>query len=97
MVRPSGRSRHIIGSERINGRTGMMSAQAEAWQIMNLGLGMTYGKGLRPGQFFTELTFAIDEIGDVFAKWNTDGELVHNLLLPELHHRPDFICREAHF
>ena len=57
----------------------MMSVQAEAWQIMNLGLDMTYGKGLRPASFFTELTNFIDEIGDVFAKWNTDGELVHNL------------------
>lgn len=34
-------------SEYTNGRIGMMSTQAEAWQIMNLGLGMTYGKGLR--------------------------------------------------
>lgn len=40
---------------------GMMSAQSEAWQIMNLCLGMTY-----------------DEIGDEFAKWNADGELVRN-------------------
>ncbi len=38
---------------------GMMSAIAEAWQIMNLCLGMTY-----------------DEIGDVLAKWNSEGELV---------------------
>lgn len=43
---------------------GMMSAQAEAWQIMNLGLGMTY-----------------DEIGDVFAKWNADGELKGTFLI----------------
>lgn len=41
---------------------GMMSAIAEAWQIMNHGLGISY-----------------DEIGDVFAKWNSDGELVHLL------------------
>ena len=38
---------------------GMMSAQAEAWQIMSLGLGMTY-----------------DEIGDEFARWTSEGELV---------------------
>lgn len=38
---------------------GMMSAIAEAWQIMNHGLDMSY-----------------DEIGDVFAKWNSEGELV---------------------
>lgn len=56
----------------------MMSTQAEAWQIMNLGLGMTYGKSLRRASFSTELTHFADEIGDVFAKWNTDGELVHN-------------------
>ncbi|KAL9066190.1 MAG: hypothetical protein Q9161_007716 [Pseudevernia consocians] len=43
---------------------GMMSVQAEAWQIMNLGLDMTY-----------------DEIGDVFAKWNTDGELRGTFLI----------------
>ncbi|CAF9938728.1 hypothetical protein IMSHALPRED_001066 [Imshaugia aleurites] len=43
---------------------GMMSAQAEAWQIMSLGLGMTY-----------------DEIGDVFAKWNADGELRGTFLI----------------
>lgn len=43
---------------------GMMSTQAEAWQIMNLGLGMTY-----------------DEIGDVFAKWNADGELRGTFLI----------------
>ena len=38
---------------------GMMSAQAEAWQIMSLGLGLTY-----------------NEIGDVFGKWSSEGELV---------------------
>lgn len=37
---------------------GIMSAQAGAWQITNLHLGMSY-----------------DEIGGVFAKWNTEGEL----------------------
>ena len=40
---------------------GMMSAQSEAWQIMNLCLGMSY-----------------DEIGEEFARWNADGELVRN-------------------
>lgn len=38
---------------------GMMSAQSEAWQIMTIGLGMSF-----------------DEVGDVFAKWNAEGELV---------------------
>lgn len=39
----------------------------------------------------TELTPYIDEIGDVFAKWNADGELVCSLLLLDLRHRTD--CR----
>ena len=55
----------------------MMSAQVEAWQIMNLGLGMTYSKNLHLAQFLTKLTLFTDEIGDVFTKWNADGELVH--------------------
>ncbi|KAL8873860.1 MAG: hypothetical protein Q9174_000740 [Haloplaca sp. 1 TL-2023] len=37
---------------------GMMSALAEAWQIMTMGLNMSY-----------------DEIADVFAGWDADGEL----------------------
>ena len=36
----------MVESEKANGRIEMMRAQAEAWQIMNLGLGMTYGKDL---------------------------------------------------
>ncbi|KAL9099764.1 MAG: hypothetical protein Q9163_004782 [Psora crenata] len=43
---------------------GMMSAQAEAWQIMNSGLGMGY-----------------DEIGDVFERWNTEGEMKGTFLV----------------
>lgn len=43
---------------------GMMSAQSEAWQIMDQILGMSY-----------------DEIGDEFARWNADGELVRLLSL----------------
>ena len=77
----------------------MMSAQAEAWQIMNLGLGMTYGEDLRPARSLislVELTFSTDEIGDVFAKWNTDGELVRKLLLLDFYHRADLVGREAH-
>ena len=35
----------------------MMTAQAEAWQIMNLGLGMTYGMGLRPACLYKADTF----------------------------------------
>lgn len=42
---------------------GMMSALAEAWQIMNIGLRMSY-----------------DDIADVFAHWNGDGELVSQLI-----------------
>lgn len=74
----------------------MMSTQAEAWQIMSLGLGMTYGKRPVPGVILDGADCFTDEIGDVFAKWNTDGELVHNLLLPNIHHRPDLTCRGAH-
>lgn len=66
-------------------RSGMMSAQAEAWQIMSLGLGLTYGKGLRLVGFTTKLTLLVDEIGDEFARWNTNGELVHKLLMPGFH------------
>ncbi|KAI9869579.1 MAG: hypothetical protein M1830_005335 [Pleopsidium flavum] len=43
---------------------GMMSSIAEAWQIMNLCLGMTY-----------------EEIGDVLAKWNSEGELRGTFLI----------------
>ena len=79
------------------GEIGMMSAQAEAWQMMNLGLGMTYGKDLRPARFLIELTLCTDEIGDVFAKWNADGELVRKLLLlPDFPSRADLLCSEAH-
>ena len=59
---------------------GMMSAQSEAWQIMNLCLGMTY-----------------DEIGDEFARWNADGELVRNHpILINWSRISDIIRREEH-
>ena len=74
----------------------MMSAQAEAWQIINLGLDMTYGKDPRPARSLTELTHCTDKTGDVFAKWNAEGELVRNPLLPHFHHRADLVGREAH-
>ena len=75
----------------------MMSTQAEAWQIMNLGLAMTYGKCLRPIRLPIKLTLCTDDIGDVFAKWNMDGELVRSLSLLMFHHRTDLVCREVHF
>lgn len=74
----------------------MMSAQSEAWQIMNVCLGMTYGKDWHPARRWIELTLCTDEIGDVFAKWNADGELVCKLLLLGFYHRADLVFREAH-
>ena len=74
----------------------MMSAQAEAWQIMILGLGMTYGKEPRPARSLTDLTLSTDETGDVFAKRNAEGESECNLLLLDFHHGADLVGREAH-
>ena len=74
----------------------MMSAQAEAWQVMTLGLSMTYGNDPRPARSLTELTLSTDETGDVSAKWNAEGELERNLLLLDFDHRADLVGREAH-
>ncbi|KAL8693107.1 MAG: hypothetical protein Q9218_001993 [Villophora microphyllina] len=54
----TGASGHYIKMIHNGIEHGMMSALAEAWQIMSIGLKMTY-----------------DEIGDVFASWNEEGEL----------------------
>ncbi|KAF2432253.1 6-phosphogluconate dehydrogenase C-terminal domain-like protein [Tothia fuscella] len=43
---------------------GMISAIAEAWQIIDVGLGMSYNK-----------------VGDVFKKWNEDGQLRQTFLI----------------
>lgn len=59
---------------------GMMSAIAEAWQLMNTGLGMSY-----------------EEIGDVFEKWNTEGELVYSLRTISTSSQADDHSREVHF